>query len=156
MIFEIVEYFAHKFFDWEFTRRYITSVHKNHHLKYIRKNMYDYTVGEISCSFFQQTLITSVFLIYMRFDPSFFECYVMWSIFMYNLMHAFSHTNAWPLVRQYHRCHHICSQTNIGVSSPLCDWIFGTLHKNFIVTNKFFLFLPPPFSFLGISYKKHC
>lgn len=54
---------------------------------------------------------------------------------LFEWIHFTSHDarerRSWLLwVKQYHRLHHLDEETNYGITTPLWDWVFGTLHSD--------------------------
>jgi sterol desaturase/sphingolipid hydroxylase (fatty acid hydroxylase superfamily) len=39
-------------------------------------------------------------------------------------------------IRDYHRAHHIEESLNYGITTPMWDWVFGTLHPDFVFTSR--------------------
>lgn len=156
MIFEAVEYGLHRALHYPAVARGIP-FHKRHHRRY--HESHEYNGRPWIKALLQQVGVTGLFLAAWFDDWGGIALYVTWANTVYNAMHCVSHTNVWPTVRAYHRARHRVPFKNIGVSSPLIDWVCGTMHPEFVVRTPFLFLLPPPLSFLAVrhspSFKKN-
>jgi hypothetical protein len=143
MLFELVEYVAHRGLHHPFVARHFP-FHKRHHRTYHERHDYKGT------SWIKSLLQLALSFCGMLCVSGLGTLYVAWAVLVYNAMHCVSHTNIWPTVRAYHRAHHRTPFQNVGVSSPLMDWLCGTMHQDFVVRTPVLLLLPPPLSFAAV------
>jgi hypothetical protein len=147
MLFEFSEYVVHTLLHKPIVMQYFP-YHKRHHRKYCREH--DYVGTTWVLSIIQMIIAFSVVICTSKCVIQ----YIVWSVFVYNTMHSISHGNIWTIVRDYHLAHHRDSSKNIGVSSPLMDWLCDTLHKDFNIQRPILLLLPPPLSFMAVTHNK--
>ena len=150
MLFELVEYCIHSALHSPVISR-VFAAHKNHHKNHASEVEHNYGGTALLKAALQQG--ASIALIPLTFysDKGFLLRYVSGSILVYNTVHLLSHTNAWETLHSYHRAHHRNSSKNLGVSSPLCDWAFGTMSPKFTIIHPLFLILPPPIPFFFVT-----
>jgi hypothetical protein len=150
MLFELIEYGIHRLLHMPGVRTRF-SYHRIHHQTHYRDH--DYKGIPLFKSILQLAIAIGIFC-YARLVLGPFALYVSWAILVYNTTHFVSHTNIWPTVRVYHRAHHRDPFKNIGVSSPLLDWLFNTMDETFVVHYPVLLFLlPAPLSFAAITHE---
>lgn len=147
MIFELSEYAIHSALHVPAIAKMVPW-HLRHHHRYARNH--DYEGEHWQKSVAQQMLALGLCSFTWSYGCTPLLLYVSWSVLVYNTMHCISHTDFWPVVRAYHRAHHRDPRKNRGVSSPACDWLFGSIHKDFTVTTPLLLILPPPMAFAAI------
>ena len=142
MIYELSEYVMHKLLHCKLV--YKVDKHIVHHKNY-NSMLYYY----INYHMFYELI--SVFLfIYSIYNFNLILLFISLYSCMYNFVHQIQHTKKlrtiFPILTTYHKLHHKQLNLNIGITSPLCDIIFGTLHPDFIfkknLLSYIFLFIP--------------
>ena len=148
MLFELVEYLIHRSLHTKLTSK-LVEAHKKHHASHRKDELHNYSSFRKSLKQQAAALLFYCSVVYSR--SNWFIMYASWSLLVYNSMHLISHTSSWPKVRRYHRAHHVNSKRNLGVSSPVFDWAFGTMSSRFTVHTPILLLLPPPLSFTAVK-----
>lgn len=154
MLFELTEYALHSFLHSR-TVTSVIGVHTKHHDKHLSKKSYLYNPKKLIISSIQEALSLLLFVSSFAGSHGACACYFSWSLLTYNTAHLLSHTFVWPALTEYHRVHHMCPSSNRGVSSPVCDYMFGTMHKNFYVNHPLALLLPAPLPFFFIRRREY-
>ena len=122
------EYWIHRLV----LHQYIYSMyHKMHHLYWTQ------------AMFSQQWFIVSALFAYYRaflhvFGPNvtshmfiFVTLYYVGFEWIHFVSHDARERRPWILsVKYYHRMHHLDETLNYGITTPLWDWVFGTLHSD--------------------------
>lgn len=143
-MYELVEYLLHRFLH---ARRvqYHENHHRNHRVAYLYSRRAKLT-GGLHCA---GSLLFLVVWSSMRLDLclKLVGLYVGYGVLLYNTTHLYSHSSS----STYHRLHHTNPRYNFGISSPVWDYLFGTLHRRYTVSNRWYLLLPGPLSFLALS-----
>jgi hypothetical protein len=151
VLLEFIEYAAHRGLHTRTVSRYTTS-HTSHHHHQVDRS-HNYASAAFALAVMQQVTSVAACGASLWFEYSMWCTYATWSVLVYNTAHFASHTNWVPLMRDYHRAHHRNSSTNVGVSSPLVDWVCGTMNSKFIVRAPIMLLLPSPLSFFAVSVR---
>jgi sterol desaturase/sphingolipid hydroxylase (fatty acid hydroxylase superfamily) len=99
--------------------------------------------------FSQQWFIMSALFAYYRafsylFGPNCTNCmfvFVPLYYVMFEWIHFVSHDiterrSVFLWVKYYHRLHHLDETRNFGITTPLWDWVFGTLHTDLAFSSR--------------------
>jgi len=160
MLLEFIEYAVHQAAHtrplvWPLA--WCTTSHADHHDLHRIERGHNYTSTAFALAVLQQAGALALFgaavCASLRWGYSEWCTYAAWSVLVYNSAHFVSHTDWAPTMRAYHRAHHRNRRTNIGISSPLVDWVCGTMHASFVVSQPLLLLLPAPLSFWAVELK---
>ena len=121
--------------------------HIKHHIIRYPKNNYIYN------SYFKSFKdLICIFILYLLYSISGFEnlkikYFVLYTVILYNITHQIQHTKYFENynIVKYHKIHHNKSTFNHGITSPIYDIIFGTMHKSCKLKkdyNLIYLFFP--------------
>ena len=123
----------------------IRNSHIKHHIIRYSKNNYIYSSYLKS---FKD--IVYIFILYLLLDIvglKNIKYFVLYTSILYNITHQIEHTKYFENynIVKYHKIHHNKSTYNHGITSPIYDIIFGTMHNSCTLKKDFnliYLFFP--------------